>query len=177
MKYYKLVVNGYDEGGVLNAPSTWPYPIARDGIEVKNWQSLIVELKDGTYTPFMTCDSGANMINEELKNLLTSYIDDSTDIEFLPIKAVSKEYGDRVYYIVHFTKIYDVIDEKNTIYVPGTNAILKLRLDSNKVKGLKIFNSQPGTNNIIVSEDVYRSIKKAKLDAGLIFREIYSGTE
>ena len=82
-----------------------------------------------------------------------------------------------MYYIVHFTKIYDVIDEKNTIYVPGTNAILKLRLDSNKVKGLKIFNSQPGTNNIIVSEDVYRSIKKAKLDAGLIFREIYSGTE
>lgn len=36
-KFYKFIADGYNKiGGVLYAPSNWPYPIARDGIEVKD---------------------------------------------------------------------------------------------------------------------------------------------
>ncbi|EJX04898.1 hypothetical protein EVA_06996, partial [gut metagenome] len=42
-----------------------------------------------------------------------------------------------------------------------------------KVKELKIFNSQPVINDIIVSKEVYKAIKKNKLDLGLEFMPIY----
>ena len=138
-KYYKFIVIGNDKiGGVLYAPSNWPYPIAKDGEEIKNWESLVVELQDGTYRPF-----------------------------------ISKEYGNKTYYIIHFKKIHDVIDKENTIYVKGTDSIIKLRVDYKKVKDLHIFNSQPNINDIIVSETLYKAIKKQKLNLGLDFMPIY----
>ena len=175
LKFYKFIPKGNDKaGGVLYAPSDWPYPIARDGEEVKNWKSLIVELKYGEYCPYHMCIGGANMVSEELKNVLESFIQpNNDDVEFLPIKARSKEYGNRIYYILHFKKIFDVIDKENTVYVPGTDSIIKVRVDYKKVKELKIFNSQPVINDIIVSKEVYKAIKKNKLDLGLEFMPIY----
>ena len=102
-KYYKFIVIGNDKiGGVLYAPSNWPYPIAKDGEEIKNWESLVVELKDGSYRPFHMCVGGANLVNKELKTLIESYTTPESEIEFLPIKAISKEYGNKTYYIIHF---------------------------------------------------------------------------
>ena len=51
-------------------------------------------------------------------------------------------------------------------------SILKLRLDEKKVKGLKVFNSQPAINDVIVAEDVCKLIKKQRLDLGLDFMPI-----
>ena len=52
-----------------------------------------------------------------------------------------------------------------------------LKLDYNKVKDLKVFNSQPAINDIIVSDEVRKSIKKNKLDLGLDFMPVYCGGE
>ena len=170
MKYYELIEDGYNKvGGMLYAPSEWPCPIAVDAMEVENWQNLTLELRDGKYCPFLSCDAGANMVSEEMKDLLLSFIGDNDYIEFLPVTTKSKEYGDRTYYIMHFKIIYDVIDTKKTVYVPGTDIIIKVRIDQEKAKGLKVFNSQPAINDIIVSEDVYQAIKKKKFDTGVEF--------
>ena len=118
IKYYKIIVKGNDKiGGVLYAPDNWPYPIAKDGEEVKNWNTLIVKLRDGEYRPFHLCIGGANLVNQEMKELFETFIKNNDDIEFLPVKTVSEIYGDRIYYIMHFKKIFDVIDRKKTIYV------------------------------------------------------------
>ena len=170
MKYYELIENGYDKrAGVLYAPSGWPCPLAVDTMEVKNWQNLRVELRDGKYCSFHECDAGANMVSEELKDLLLSFIGENENIEFFPVTATSKEYGNKTYYIMHFKIIYDVIDVKNTVYVPGTDIIIKVHIDQEKAKGLKVFNSQPAVNDVIISEDVYQAIKRNKLDIGLEF--------
>lgn len=43
IKYYKFIVKGNDKvGGVLYAPENWPYPIARDGEEVKTGNRLLL---------------------------------------------------------------------------------------------------------------------------------------
>ncbi len=170
MKYYRLIPNGNDkEGGLLYPPQEWPYPIARDAVEVENWQNLKVELKEGIFCPFHFCVGGANMISEELKNLFKSFIGENDNIEFLPVTAISKEYGNKQYYIMHFKIIYDVIDKENTLYVPGTKYIIKVRIDQSKAKGLKVFNSQPSINDVIISEDVYQAIRHNKYDLGLDF--------
>ena len=178
MKYYKFIVKGNDRfGGVLYSPSAWPYPIARDAQPVQNWQSLVVELRQGQYRDFHACTGGANLVSKEMMTLLKTCSGNNENLEFLPVKAVSTEYGDRDYYIMHFKVIYDVIDTVKTIYVNGTDSILKLRLDEKKVKDLKVFNSQPAINDVIVAEDVCKLIKKQKLDLGLDFMRIYCGTE
>ena len=75
VKFYRFIAKGNDKkGGVLYSPKSWPYPIAVDGQEVKNWESLVVELKDGIYRPFQLCVGGANMVNQDLKDLLQSFI-------------------------------------------------------------------------------------------------------
>ena len=177
-KYYRIIVKGNDKiGGVLYAPEHWPYPIARDGEDVKNWGSLVVKLQDGAYRPFHMCIGGANLVNEELKALLVTFIENSDDIEFLPIQAVSEEYGNKTYYIMHFTKIFDVIDRKHSIYTEGTDSIFTLRLDYEKAKSLNVFNSQPVINDVIVSEQVRKSIKKNKLDLGIEFMPIACGID
>lgn len=178
MKYYKFIVKGNDRfGGVLYSPSAWPYPIARDAQPVQNWQSLVVELRQGQYRDFLACTGGANLVSKEMMTLLKTCSGNNENLEFLPVKAVSTEYGDRDYYIMHFKVIYDVIDTVKTIYVNGTDSILKLRLDEKKVKDLKVFNSQPAINDVIVAEDVCKLIKKQRLDLGLDFMPIYCGTE
>lgn len=71
-------------------------------------------------------------------------------------------------YILHFKKIYDVIDEENSTYDPP-GWIIRLRVDYSKVKNLHVFNSKPLANDLIVSTKVYKEIKKRKLNFGTSF--------
>lgn len=170
MRYYRIIEDGYDKkGGVMYTPSDRTFPIACDAKEVVDWQSLVVELKDGDYCHFCQCTGGANLVSKEFKDVLCKYIPDDYEVEFLPVKVKSKEYGDREYYILHFTKIFDVIDKDSTIYVDGTDAIIKLALDYDKVKDLHLFNSQPSISDVIISDEIRRQLKKEKLDEGIEF--------
>ncbi len=173
MKYYEFVVKGNAKGGVLYAPKSWPRPIAEDGKEVGNWQSLVVELKDGPYRHFHMCVGWANMVSVDMMNLLQSLIGVNDDLEFLPVRVVSKEYGDKIYYIMHFKRVFDVIDKERTVYLPGTETIIKPWVDYEKVKDLEIFNSRPLINDVIVSARIRKEIRKNKLDDGLEFMPVY----
>lgn len=169
-KFYRIIVDGYDEeGGVFYSPSDWPCPIACDAEDVKNWQSLVVELRDGIYRHFNVCTGGANLISKEFKDILCLYIPSDYDVEFLPVKVVSKDFGDKVYYILHFTKIFNVIDKETTLYAKGIDVIIKVSLDYSKVKKLHLFNTQPTINDVIISEKVCKHLKKAGLAEGVEF--------
>jgi len=174
MKYYRIIVDSSDiKGGIMYAPSNWPYPIARDAENVENWQSLVLELKNGDYRHFNLCIGGANIISNEFKDVLLPFVSNDSAIEFLPVLVKSKDYGDKEFYILHFKKIFDVIDKRNTIYAKGTDVIIKKRLDYYKVRDLDIFNSQPAINDVIVSAKIKKIIKRAKLDFGLEFVPIF----
>ena len=172
-KFYLLLPKDEKNGGLVEAPEDWSYPIDMDGKEVTDWQSLVLELKYGKYAHFNMCTGGANIISEELKKLFESFVDDPTLIEYLPVKVFSKEYGDKWMYIMHFKKIFDVVDKKNSIYVPGTDILIKERLIYDKVKDLKIFNIKKNLNDVVVSEEVYQAIKKQKLNFCIEFVPIY----
>ena len=51
------------------------------------------------YRPFHLCIGGANLVNQEMKELFETFIKNNDDIEFLPVKTVSEIYGDRIYKI------------------------------------------------------------------------------
>lgn len=170
--YYKFIPNGYvKEAGLIFTPDWDKCPEIWDGEEVKLPNDFIYELQNGKYPPYNRGPHGVNLVNEELKELLETYAEKEY-VEFIPVMVKSKEYGDRLYYIVHFKKIYDVIDEENTVYGP-TGSVIKLRVDYVKVKNLHVFNSQPIISDLIISTKVYKEIKKRKLNFGTYFGKIY----
>lgn len=177
IKYYKLIADGYSDTGVMYAPKEWPRPVAKDAVPVENWQSLVLELKDGPYCHYNKIVGSANVISKELKELLQSFLNNGDDyLEFLPVKVVSKEYGDKKYFIMHFKKIFDVIDSDNTVFGPcgrTVHDVILLRVLYEKVKDLKVFNFRPLLNDVIVSEDIYKAIIKNKLKKGIDFQPIY----
>lgn len=173
-RYYNIIIDGYDKGGLMYAPSDWPFhPIILDGEDIMSSQQLVLELRDGPYRHFNSCVGGGNIVSKDFMDTILPFITPETCLEFLPVKVVSQEYGDKEYYIMHFTKIHDVINKDATLYVPGTDSIVKLRLDNEKVKELDVFNSQPYVNDVIVSKRVCNAIKKNHLDVGIEFVPVY----
>ncbi len=171
--FFYLLPNGYDKySGLLYAPEGRKNPIASDGKPVENWQTLELTLRDGFYCDFSRCVSGANIVSEEFKEVIEKFIPKDYPLEFLPVKAKSEKYGDRRFYIMHFTKIFDVIDKGHTVYLEGTDVIVKECLDFQKCKDLHIFNVKPATNGVVVSGEVRRELRKAKLDLGFVFHPI-----
>jgi len=171
-RFYLFMPNGYErEAGIISSPDWNVCPIIHDGDGFLHNTDFIYELKDGKFCHYQLGPWGINLVDDELKNILESYAEKEY-IDFIPVMVRSKEYGDRQYNIVHFKKIYDVIDEENTVYGPAGN-IIKLRVDYAKVKNLHVFNSQPIINDLIISTKVYKDIKKRKLNFGTSFGPIY----
>ena len=152
-------MNSYEkEAGSISSPDWDKCPKVLDSEDAILDKDFTYELVNGRYCPYGRGPHGVRLVNEELKELLESYAEKEF-IEFIPVIIKSAEYGDRQYYIVHFKKIYDVIDEDNTVFGP-TGSVIKLRVDYAKVKNLHVFNSGPYINDLIVSTKVYKEIKK-----------------
>lgn len=167
------MLNGYEkEAGVISSPEINSCPKIVDGEECIIKEDFVYELQDGRYCSFDRAPNRVRVVDDDLKTLLESYAEKEY-VEFIPVIIRSERYGDRQYYIMHFKKIYDVIDEENTVYCPE-NSIIKLRVDYKKVKDLHVFNSQPLINDLIVSRKVYSEIKRRKLNFGTSFGIIYS---
>ena len=173
LKFYKIIVNGYSTGGVLYAPPSWPCPIAQDGIEVQNWESLVLELRDGYYRHFNMCVGQANIVSKQFMDTLLYNGNENLFLEFLPVRTHSEEYGDKTFYIMHFKKVFDVIDKEHTHYVPGTDSIIKLWVDYQKTKDLDVYNYHPFTNSVIVSEKIKKALCRNKLNEGILFQPVF----
>ena len=165
-KYSTLDTTTMDNVGVLYplVPLTFPHDQ-----EACGWESYTAELVGGEYGP-LTKYCGYTTISPELKDILEP-ASDPDRIEYLPYKVHSDEYGDRIHYLVHFKKSYDVFDPKNSDYYdpetkdPDFPDICTPCIDSDKAKGLKVFNIKSWHDDIIIVDD---SIRKAIEDANLV---------
>lgn len=169
MKYYRIVLDGNDNfGGLIHAPKDVKSGFITDANEIdKSIFDMKFTLCDGNYTHFIGSDIGANFVSVELKKLIESYIPMDYPLEFIPIQIHSEFYGNKEYFIIHFTKIFDVIDPENTVYIPDTNSIIKVCLSQAKVENLHIFNSRPIINDIIISEKMRKEMKKHRMNVGI----------
>lgn len=142
---------------------------------IRNWVIPSLDLKYGEYLHYLFGPNITHIVSEELKNLFVQYVHDDSLIEFLPVNIISPEYGNKTYYIVNFNRACDVIDKNVTVYVPGTDSIIKVGLDYQKVKNLDVFNAHPYGNDLIISEKVKSEMRKRKLISGVEFLPLYCG--
>ena len=177
MKYYKIILDGYDKkGGVIYTPEDIRLGIIEDAKEVDNSiYDMKFTLKDGEYTHFMGSNFGNKFISKELKELIENYIPKEYPLVFVPVHVYSNLYGNKDYFILHFDIIFDVLDRDNCIYLPDTGDIcdiVKPCFSLEKIKNLNIFNSRPIINDINVSDKLRKDMKKHKMDMGIEFLQV-----
>lgn len=171
-RFYALRIKETDRHGVLYAPENVDFYFGHPGKPANNYQNIVFELRDGDYGPLMVSNRYVYFINEELKQLLGQVVNKSTPIEFLPMKIKSYDFGDRIYYMAHFTDIMDTINVTASKKVPETDSITIPYVDSDKVKGLDLFNTPAYPRDMVISNRVKQMIKKIHLDNEIRFWEL-----
>jgi hypothetical protein len=169
-KIYRFLLKNIKGQGVLFAPKGTDNRFGVEVDPVVNWENIEFTLKGGIYLPFMNSNTTANFVNEELKNLIQKIVPVDYPLEFYPIQAKSEEYGDKIYYLIHFKIIFDVIDAENSVWV--VNSIAKPWIDYKKAENLDFFNSQARINGIIVSDQMKRLMQGKDLDIGIEFMQV-----
>jgi len=169
-QFYRFLLKDIKGQGVLFAPKGTDTRFGTEVLPVENWQNIEFELKGGNYLPFMNSNTNANFANEDLKNLIQEIVPSDYPLEFYPIRVKSDEYGNKIYYLIHFKIIFDVIDKKNSVWV--VNSIAKPCIDYEKAKDLDFFNASNAINEIMVSDTMKKLMRQRKLDAGIDFCKV-----
>jgi len=169
-QFYRFLLKDIKGQGVLFAPKGTDTRFGEDVFPVENWENTEFTLKGGIYLPFMNSNTTANFANEELRNLIQEIVPADYPLEFYPIQVKSEEYGDKIYYLIHFKIIFDVIDEKNSVWV--VNSIAKPWIDYEKAKNLDFFNSKARINGIMISDKMKKLMQQRKLDIGIECKKV-----
>lgn len=193
IEYYELLIKGISKEGMFfpTEDEENSLPMLLDEDALPDLENVFFTLRLGCYADYMKSVISGRFVSEELMNLFKTYLKPEQKVVFVPVKVTSEEYGDRIYYLMHFEEIYDVIDPEHTVYddIPEEDLKQIVRigdpynknadivsipaLDYKGIKGLDIFNWFKYSDNIIVSERVMKEMKKRKLDGGIEFWSVW----
>lgn len=174
IKYYSIFLDGSSKDGVLYAPSEIHYPFAVDGFPLPDMNGINFVLKDGCYADYMVANICNRFVSEQLMELFKSYLKPFQKVIFVPVQVKSEQYGNRIYYLMHFEEVYDVIDKENSKYVgEGEHRSLTVPcFDYLKIKGMDIFIWDNLSIGLVVSENVRKEMKKKKMTMGIELEQV-----
>jgi len=108
------------------------------------------------------------LISERFKNLICENLTGKECINWIQAK-INGENESRIYYILRFEKMLDVLDVEQTLFVKGTDHIIRPHFSLEKIKGFSVFNKPAScdlwkiTSGIYINEHLKKMIVKEKL--------------
>jgi hypothetical protein len=115
------------------------------------------------------------LVSEKMKAIIINHLTGNETIEWITAKVIGN--GEvRKYYIPRFQKKLDVLDMQKTMFVQGTDKIIRPCFSLSKVKNYNVFNLPSSYNlwkitpSIYVSEMLKKAMQKEKL-AGIDFEK------
>lgn len=177
MRYYRIGLSpDYFKkkgryGNVTQSKSLNRYDL-KDGweFEGRNFQDLKFNWDSDNDTQKVLADyqinvPGFRLISEKMKDVLAKYNFEKR-VKFIPVEVI-KDAKIHKYFILHFLKIDDVIDEKNSY---RRNA--EISLSKNKIDGLDLFSIDEGYNwSFYTCEIIKRDLEKSEI-TGLGYNEV-----
>lgn len=178
-KFYSFIEGCCQKFGILHAFNEEVLPVIQNGEPFNTDCELEFYIEDGIPGNYHRCDvlrdKGAHfellqyfIISSELKEIFEKY---SSDVEYIPVRIYTDKEKYVVYYILHFTKYFDVIDDVNSDRINET--ITHLCVHYQKTLDLNLFWYPDYLGDVIISDKVYREIKKNKLTKGIDFRPVW----
>ena len=146
--------------------------------KVSSGKNGLVEITDLSGVKDIWLDYQPNSLAWPLMSLkLKTIIDDNLtgeeNIKWIKVKINSQD-EQREYYIPKFSEKLDVLDEGKTMYVPGTDQIIKPYYSLTKVEKLTVFHKPSSfwqiTTEMYIGENLRKLIQKNKL-IGLDFEK------
>ncbi|MCD8386856.1 MAG: hypothetical protein LUD17_08190 [Bacteroidales bacterium] len=165
MKYYLILSAEPITGGDFDTPY-YPDWLGGDGPEPPKTEGAQITMKGGPYED-LHMGWGAYFVSERLKEALETRVSEKDAVEFYPIPITSKEYGDRLYYLIHFKKKHNVINWEISKVIPGNPVIPVVGLDKRKVEGLNLFNTDTDRYSLYISDSLYKELKALGLTSGM----------
>lgn len=108
------------------------------------------------------------LMSEKLKSIIEDNLTGNEQIDWIECK-VKNGNEERPYFILRFNKMLNVLDMQKTMFVQGTDHIIKPVFASSKISAYSIF-SKPSSNDLwkitsglYVSDILKKAIQKAKL--------------
>lgn len=108
------------------------------------------------------------LMSERLKSVIEANLTGNEQIDWIVCNVKSTNEG-RPYFILRFNKMLDVLDMQETMFVQGTDHIIRPVFTSLKIRGYSVF-SKPSshdlwkiTSGLYVSDTLKKAIQKAKL--------------
>ena len=116
------------------------------------------------------------LMSEKLKSLIEANLTGNEQIDWIQCKVKSRS-EERTYFILRFNKMLDVLDMQKTMFVQGTDHIIRPVFASLKISTYSIF-SKPSSNDLwkitpglYVSDVLKKTLQKAKL-TGMDFEKV-----
>jgi len=116
------------------------------------------------------------LMSDKLKSVIEQYLTGNEGIGWISA-IVNAPNEQRTYYIPIFSKMLDVLDTQKTMFVQGTDRIIRPVFSFSKIGGYSVFH-QPSDHNLwkitsglYVSDTLKKAIQKAKL-TGMDFEKI-----
>ena len=108
------------------------------------------------------------LMSERLKSIIEANLTGNEQIDWIECKVKNGK-EERTYYILRFNKMLDVLDMQKTMFVQGTDHIIRPVFASSKISSFSIF-SKPSSHDLwkitlglYVSYALKKTIQKAKL--------------
>lgn len=175
-KYFFLTWIESDSTGVVYAPDGTPLAFELIDI-VKDIDEIpfIFELRQGEMQDYIGNSLAWPIMSEKMKKTIDRNLTGEEGIKWIRvnIKAATQIY---TYYLLSFKKNLDVLDKNKTIYVSGTDHIIKPVFSLEKIKQYGIFHKPDSlfgniTAAIYVGEKLKKEILKEKL-SGVDFERV-----
>jgi len=115
------------------------------------------------------------IFSEKLKNIVAENLNSNECIDWIPAKVNGAE-EQRRYFIPSFTRMLDVLDSQKTIYIRGTDRIIRPCFSFEKIKNYNFFHKPAHfnlwkiTSGLYVSEKMKKAIQKEKI-TGVTFEK------
>lgn len=108
------------------------------------------------------------LMSEKLKSIIEDNLTGHENIDWIEC-IVKNESEERTYFVLRFNKMLDVLDLHNTMFVQGTDHIIKPVFASSKIRAYSIF-TKPSkydfwkiSSGLYVNETIKKAIQKSKL--------------
>ena len=172
------------ESGEFCSASQRILSYVRAGEPVPCLDGVVLDLKDGKYADFMYCVGAPRVVSARLKALFERFGAIEEGVRFYPVRTRSKEYGDRTYYVLHFTEVRDGALRTLAEYIElppvSTRSLpigvipywMRYALDYRRVKGLSVFTTIRFSYQLLVSEEVRDAMKREGLDSDVLFHPL-----
>ena len=155
-------VSRHDDGtlGVAYTVEKLPLLFFPDHGRVEKWVERVLELRQGTFSDYLSTNYASRVCSERLRAILDSHATKEDPLQWLRVKVCSAG-EERPYFILHFPEPPDVLDEEACVWFRG-EILIKPVFSRARLVRHNVF-TFPGETGVylFVSEEVKRSIESA----------------